>query len=90
MRAEVLIDLMHSGLLTIQCDIAKLADAAIDHALTQPLGRYLFQDAMPLANHAVGLRDKINAIVAATEPLAAEHITAAAKFDQEHDCQGIH
>ena len=90
MRAEMLIDLMHSGLLTIQRDITMLADAAIDHALTQPLGRHLYQDAMPLANHAIGLRDKINAIVAATEPLAAEHITASAKLDQDHGHQGIH
>ena len=90
MCPEKLIDLMHSGLLTIQRDVAKLADAAIDHALTQPLGRYLFQDAMPLANHAIGLRDKINAIVAATEPLAVEHITASTKLDQEQSRQGMH
>jgi hypothetical protein len=81
MRAEMLIDLMHDGLLTIQRDVARLAEAMQE----RESGYYaFFTRGAQLTDHAIEVQSKIERIVAALEPLVLEHIEASAKADREH------
>lgn len=78
MSPEMLIDLMHDCLLTIQRDVAELAAAAIKEPLSP------FYSAMRIAQHTAGLQKKVDMLVAELSPLAAEHIALNAKADREH------
>lgn len=81
MRAEMLIDLMHDGLLTIQRDVARLAEAMQE----RESGYYaFFTRGAQLTDHAIAVRAKIELIISAITPLALEHIAASAKTDREH------
>lgn len=81
MRAEMLIDLMHDGLLTIQRDVARLSEAVQE----QESDYYaLMTRGAQLTDHAIAVRAKVELIVSAITPLALEHIAASAKTDREH------
>lgn len=84
MRPELVIDLMHDFLHTIQRDVSTLAQAALEDAIQRPVDYFGASDNMTLANHAANLKKKIDLIMAEMEPLATEHLLATVKVDAEH------
>jgi len=90
MRPELVIDAQHDALLIVQREVKALADAALDHALKQPVQFFAFSEAMLLANRSISLRQKLDAIIAVLEPVAAEHIAASTNAGREIVATGMH